>query len=63
VDLGPFVKEGKNMMEPLKDIEFFKQVKADGITIAWPKGVDLCPDVLYAEGKEVPTFRRSYPIP
>jgi len=40
---------------PFKDKDFFKAVKVDKHTgtIVWPNGVDLCPDVLYKEGKEV----------
>ena len=42
---------------PLQDPDFFKQVAVDGEagTLVWPNGVDLCPDVLYAEatGKSI----------
>jgi hypothetical protein len=36
---------------PLESVEFFKQVAVDreAGTLVWPNGVDLCPDVLYAE--------------
>jgi hypothetical protein len=36
---------------PLENIDFFKQVSVDreAGTLVWPNGVDLCPDVLYAE--------------
>jgi len=36
---------------PLESVEFFKQVAVDREegTLVWPNGVDLCPDVLYAE--------------
>ena len=53
VDLEKMLKNAKNMFLPLKDIDYFKQVKCDGTTIIWPNGVDLCPDVLYNMGKSV----------
>lgn len=53
VDFENRLKEAKNMFLPLRDIEYFKKVKADGTTIIWPNGLDLCPDVLYEIGKEV----------
>ena len=36
---------------PLEDLEFFRRVAVDpeAGTLVWPNGVDLCPDVLYAE--------------
>lgn len=37
--------------KPLKKKSYFKKVKCDGFTIIWPNGLDLCPDVLYEEGK------------
>ncbi len=35
----------------LENLDFFRQVTVDqeGGTLAWPNGVDFCPDVLYAE--------------
>lgn len=47
IDLEDRLKNAKNMFFPLKDLNFFKQVKSDGMTIVWPNGLDLCPDVLY----------------
>lgn len=41
----------------LENIEFFAKVAVDAEagTLVWPNGVDLCPDVLYAEatGKDI----------
>ena len=36
---------------PMESIDFFRQVTVDreAGTLVWPNGVDLCPDVLYAE--------------
>lgn len=53
VDLESVLKKAKNMLVPLKDIDYFKQVETDGITLCWPNGVDFCPDVLYEMGKNV----------
>lgn len=59
VNLEQMLRKAKNMFLPLKDIDYFKQVRCDGITINWPNGVDLCPDVLYRIGK---TERKSRPF-
>ena len=55
VDLKEIVKKGKGMFLPLKKPEYFKlaSVDSDGITICWPNGADLSPDVLYEMGVEV----------
>jgi hypothetical protein len=41
---------------PFNDVEFFRQVTVDreAGTLVWPNGVDLCPDVLYAEATGKP---------
>lgn len=54
VDLETLLKEATNMLLPLKDINYFKQVKCNGFTIEWPNGVDLCPDMLFEMGFIVP---------
>lgn len=51
--------EAKNMFMPLKNVEYFKKVRADGTTIVWPNGLDLCPDVLYEKGKDVGKTRNK----
>lgn len=47
------------MFEPLKDPEFFAQVHVDEFgAVAWPNGVDLCPDSLYMKIAPMETVRR-----
>lgn len=53
VSLENMLKKAKNMLLPLTKLDYFKLVKCDGITIYWPNGVDLCPDMLYKMGEEV----------
>ena len=60
VDLSEMLKDAQDWLAPLIEIGYFKKVECDGIAIAWPNGVDLCPDVLYSMGKDAdkPTKKR-----
>jgi hypothetical protein len=57
LDLASRVRGRGGVFEPLQRVEFFAQVTVDreAGTLVWPNGVDLCPDVLYADatGKDV----------
>lgn len=52
VDIGTMVRFD-GVFEPLRDPSYFRQVKVNPElgTIEWPNGADLCPDVLYEDGK------------
>jgi hypothetical protein len=44
------------VFKPLENVDFFRQVAVDreAGTLVWPNGLDLCPDVLYAEATGKP---------
>ncbi len=52
VDLRKIVNAAKDVLLPLKDLEFFKKVKCEYGTIVWPNGADLCPNFLHSIGVE-----------
>lgn len=37
----------------LKDPEVFRQVRIDGLSVAWPDGQDICPDCLYEQSQRM----------
>ena len=43
------------VFEPLKDVDYFKQVRLNNETntIEWPNGADFAPEFLHEIGKEV----------
>jgi hypothetical protein len=46
IDLDSYLRGP--IFEPLRDdLTYFRQVRVEGGTIAWPNGADLDPDVLY----------------
>lgn len=57
LDLGRRIRGRGGVFEPLQSVDYFAQVSVDreAGTLVWPNGVDLCPDVLYAEatGKDI----------
>ena len=49
LDFWPRIMNRHGVFEPLRDLEFFRQVRVDSgsSTLCWPNNVDLCPDQLY----------------
>jgi hypothetical protein len=58
VDIKPIIINSKKTFKPLMNIEYFKKVSLDNdkcpLGIRWPNDADICPDVLYEIGEEVP---------
>jgi len=49
-------REWRGVFEPLRDPSYFARVDVDAEagTIAWPDGLDLAPEPLYAEARRHP---------
>lgn len=49
-------RDWRGVLEPLRDPAYFARVAVDpeAGTIAWPNGVDLAPEPLYAEARANP---------
>lgn len=50
IDFATRILGRGGVFRSLEDLAFFKQVRVEpeAGTIAWPNGVDFCPDVLYS---------------
>jgi hypothetical protein len=62
VDIESIIDKSKKVFLPLKDTEYFKQVALDDpeypLSICWPNGADICPDLLYEIGIEIRVAKR-----
>ena len=50
-DCAPLLDFG--VFTELRDIRYFRQVRASGGTVAWPHEQDICPDTLYETSKKL----------
>ena len=46
-DIKPYLDKG--IFTELKNMEYFKKVKVDDMTISWNNKQDICPDILYED--------------
>lgn len=51
LDVTPFIKG--DWYGRLSDVNYFNAVKADGFTLVWPDGQDLCPDDVYGLSEKI----------
>lgn len=49
-DVEPYIKG--DWYGELRIEEYFNKVSADGYTVCWPDGQDICPDELYEGSKK-----------
>ncbi|NET40302.1 MAG: DUF2442 domain-containing protein [Cyanothece sp. SIO1E1] len=49
IDLKPYLKGP--VFVPLLDIEYFKKVRIEGSSVAWPNGADFAPEFLFEKGQ------------
>ena len=50
-DCKPYLHFG--VFQELQDVNYFKQVRAEGGTVTWPNEQDICPDTLYEGSKKI----------
>lgn len=50
-DVTPYITG--EWYKELTDMNYFKSVFANGFTVEWPHGQDLCPDEIYYNSKTI----------
>jgi hypothetical protein len=48
-DCQPLLDFG--IFKELRDLDYFRQVRAEGGTVVWPHEQDICPDTVYQDSK------------
>jgi hypothetical protein len=47
------------VFQELRDLGYFKQVRAEGGTVVWPHEQDICPDTLYEDSRKLAAPERK----
>jgi hypothetical protein len=50
-DCAPLLDFG--VFRELRDLDYFRQARADGGTVVWPHEQDICPDTLYEDSQKL----------
>ncbi len=58
-DFSEFVREEGEMLEPLRDADYFARAFVEHGALTWPNEFDWDPDALHDEIKEMGLLRRS----
>jgi hypothetical protein len=56
-DCAPLLDFG--VFRELRDVNYFKQARAQGGTVVWPNEQDICPDTLYEAALKLSAVNRS----
>ena len=61
VDLRNLIFKNGGVFVPLRNLDYFRKVVLDesALSICWPNGVDICPDVLFEMGVEKSIKKRA----
>ena len=50
-DCTPLLDFG--VFQELRDVQYFKQARAEGGAVVWPHEQDICPDTLYEDSRKL----------
>jgi hypothetical protein len=55
-DCAPLLEFG--VFQEMRDLDYFRQARAEGGTVVWPHEQDICPDTLYEDSQKFVNGKR-----